>query len=177
MEKKNKNFFRRLTDKVFGGINLTWPKVIIAAVIAGVITAVIAIIPQLRYTSFIGITVTFEVWILFGIIIIMNSKSNLDSALKCFVFFLISQSTAGLSDSGAFQRAGLAVVRILQILVYVDAPLLPDGLCRLLDEKRQVVGIPDSPADDRIDSDVLRNLFFGFSLLSASRSLPSLQLE
>ena len=50
-----------------------------------------AIIPQLLYTSFIAITVTFEVWILFGLIIIMNSKSNLDSALKCFVFFLISQ--------------------------------------------------------------------------------------
>nr|WP_316620045.1 hypothetical protein [uncultured Ruminococcus sp.] len=91
MKNENKNLLRRFSDKLFGGINLTWPKVIIAAVIAGVITAVIAIIPQLRYTSFIGITVTFEVWVLFGIIIIMNSKSNLDSALKCFVFFLISQ--------------------------------------------------------------------------------------
>lgn len=50
-----------------------------------------AIIPALHYTSFNAITVTFEVWILFGILIIMNSKSNLDSALKCFVFFLISQ--------------------------------------------------------------------------------------
>lgn len=77
--------------KLFGGINLTWPKLIISAVIAGVITAVIAIIPALHNTSFIGITVSFEVWILFGIIIIMNSKSNLDSALKCLVFFLISQ--------------------------------------------------------------------------------------
>ena len=55
------------------------------------LTAVIAIIPIFHNTSFITITVTFEVWILFGIIIIMNSKSNLDSALKCFVFFLISQ--------------------------------------------------------------------------------------
>ena len=89
MENENKNLLRRFSDKLFGGINLTWRKVIIAAVIAGVITAVIAIIPQLRYTSFIGITVTFEVWVLFGIIIIMNSKSNLDSALKCFVFFLL----------------------------------------------------------------------------------------
>ena len=87
MDNKSKSILKRLTDKVFGGINLTWQKVIIAAVIAGVITAVIAIIPQLRYTSFIGITVTFEVWILFGIIIIMNSKSNLDSELMCFVFF------------------------------------------------------------------------------------------
>ena len=76
---------------LFGGIDLTWPKLIIAAVIAGVFTAAMAIIPALHYTSFNAITVTFEAWILFGIIIIMNSKSNIDSALKCFVFFLISQ--------------------------------------------------------------------------------------
>ena len=77
--------------KLFGGINLTWKKVIISAVIIGIYTALVAIIPGLKYTSFNTIAVTFEVWILFGIIIIMNSKSNKDSALKCFVFFLISQ--------------------------------------------------------------------------------------
>ncbi|MBQ5959320.1 MAG: hypothetical protein IJL53_01505 [Firmicutes bacterium] len=77
--------------KLFGGINLTWPKLIIFAVIAGVYTAVMALIPALEYTSFNTITVTFEVWVFFGILIIMNSRSNLDSALKCFVFFLISQ--------------------------------------------------------------------------------------
>ena len=82
---------KKAIKKLFGGIDLTWPKVIIAAVAAGVFTALMAIIPGLLYTSFIAITVTFEVWILFGILIIMNSKSNLDAALKCFVFFLISQ--------------------------------------------------------------------------------------
>ena len=82
---------KKAIKKLLGGINLTWPKVIVAAVIAGVFTAAMAIIPALQSTSFHAITVTFEAWILFGIIIIMNSKSNLDSALKCFVFFLISQ--------------------------------------------------------------------------------------
>ena len=77
--------------KLFGGISLTWPKLIICAIIAGVYTAAVAIIPALHYTSFHTITVTLEVWILFGILIIMNSSSNLDAALKCFVFFLISQ--------------------------------------------------------------------------------------
>ena len=77
--------------KLFGGIDLTWPKVIASAVIAGVITGVIAILPVFQYTSFHAITISMEVWILFGIILIMNSKSNVDSALKCFVFFLISQ--------------------------------------------------------------------------------------
>ena len=77
--------------KIFGEINLTWSKLVIFAVIAGVYTALMTLIPILKDTSFHDIAVTFEVWILFGIIIIMNSKSAVDSALKCFVFFLISQ--------------------------------------------------------------------------------------
>ena len=98
----------RLMKKLFGGIDLTWPKVIAAAVAAGVFTAVSAIIPALHYTSFIAITTTFEVWILFGIIIITNSKSNLDSALKCFVFFLISQPLVYLIQV-PFSRLGWAL--------------------------------------------------------------------
>lgn len=82
---------KKAIAKQFGRINLTWPRLIIAAVIAGVYTAVVALIPALQDSSFHTIAVSFEVWILFGILIIMNSKSNLDSALKCFVFFLISQ--------------------------------------------------------------------------------------
>ena len=42
-------------------------------------------------TSFRDIAGSLEWWVLFGIIIITNSKSPTDSALKCFVFFLISQ--------------------------------------------------------------------------------------
>ncbi len=77
--------------KLFGGINLTWKKLILFALIAGGYTAAMALIPQLEYTSFHTIAVSFEVWILFGIFIIMNATSNIDAALKCFVFFLISQ--------------------------------------------------------------------------------------
>lgn len=77
--------------RLFGGIDLNWKKLIIFAIIAGVYTAVMALIPAAKDTSFSDLTVTFEVWILFGIFIIMNSKSAKDSALKCFVLFLISQ--------------------------------------------------------------------------------------
>ena len=77
--------------KVFGGINLNWKKLIIFAIIAGIYTAVMAILPITRNTSFEDISIQFEWWILFGIFIICNSKSPKDSALKCFVFFLISQ--------------------------------------------------------------------------------------
>ena len=77
--------------KLFGGIDLTWKKLIIFAVVVAAYTAAMAIIPFTHDTSFRDIAATLEWWILFGVIIICNSKSNLDSALKCFVFFLISQ--------------------------------------------------------------------------------------
>ena len=77
--------------KLFGGLNLTWPKLIIFAVIAGVYTGVMALLPITTDTSFADISITFEWWVLFGILIIVNSRSPLDSGLKCLVFFLISQ--------------------------------------------------------------------------------------
>ena len=77
--------------KIFGELNLTWKKVIIGAVLIGLFCGLIALVPSLVDTSFTDLLATFEVWILFGILIIMNSKSPKESALKCFVFFLISQ--------------------------------------------------------------------------------------
>ena len=77
--------------KLFGGLNLTWKKIILFAVIAGLYTGLMALLPITKDTSFADISISFEVWILFGILIIVNSKTPLDSALKCFVFFLISQ--------------------------------------------------------------------------------------
>ena len=77
--------------RLFGEIHLTWRKLIIFALVAGAYTALMALIPATNHTSFRDIAVFFEWWILFGIIIICNSKSPTDSALKCFVFFLISQ--------------------------------------------------------------------------------------
>ena len=77
--------------KLFGGINLTWKKLVVFSIFVGIYTAVMAMLPIAKDTSFNDLTVTFEVWIFFGIFIIMNSKSPKDSALKCFIFFLISQ--------------------------------------------------------------------------------------
>lgn len=84
--------------KLFGELNLDWKKIIIFAVIIGIYTGIMPILPITRDTSFRDISITFEWWILFGILIIMNSKSPIDSALKCFVFFLISQPLVYLTQ-------------------------------------------------------------------------------
>ena len=53
--------------KLFGNIDLTWKKVILFALIAGIYTAVMAILPLAKDTSFSDLVVSFEVWILFGL--------------------------------------------------------------------------------------------------------------
>ena len=76
--------------KLFGGIRMTWARVILFAVITGVYTSFMAMyVPD--GNSFREIAVRPEAWILFAIIIICNCKTPMESALKTFVFFLISQ--------------------------------------------------------------------------------------
>ena len=77
--------------KIFGGINLTWKKIIISAIIIGISVGLLNSVPYLYDTTITDIATFFDFWILCGILIITNSKSNKDSALKCFIFFLISQ--------------------------------------------------------------------------------------
>ena len=89
MEKRST--LRRFTDKLYGGINLTWPGIILYAVGSAVLTTVFLVLPIFHGTSFVRMGETLEAWIFFAVIIIANAKSPLDSALKTFVFFLISQ--------------------------------------------------------------------------------------
>ena len=81
----------KVIKKLFGGIDFTWKKLITFAIIVAIYTAAMASIPITKDTSFRDIAATLEWWILFGVIIISNSKSPKDSAMKCFIFFLVSQ--------------------------------------------------------------------------------------
>ena len=91
MEENKTSKLKRLTDKVYGGLNMSWLTVVLFAVATAVLTAVILIVPIFKDTSFAEIGVTFEAWIFFAVIIMSNCKKPLESALKTFVFFLISQ--------------------------------------------------------------------------------------
>ena len=82
---------RKLTDKLFGGINMSWLKVILFAIGAAAVTTVFLTVPVFERTSFYEMGVSVEAWILFAVIIMSNCKKPLESALKTFVFFLISQ--------------------------------------------------------------------------------------
>ena len=69
---------------------MTWPRLIIFAVISGIVTALIAmLVPD--GCSVKQIAVTFEAWIVLAIIIVVNCEKPLEAACKTFVYFLISQ--------------------------------------------------------------------------------------
>ena len=80
-----------MMKKIFGELNITWKKLIIFSILIGIYTGVMSALPYTNDTSFEDIAITFEWWVLFGTLIIINSKSPKESALKCFMFFLISQ--------------------------------------------------------------------------------------
>lgn len=84
--------------KLFGGLKMKWPAVLLFAVITGVYTGMVMLIPKLEGTSFQDIGTYIEWWIVFAVIIVVNCSKNWEAALKCFVFFLISQPLVYLTQ-------------------------------------------------------------------------------
>lgn len=126
--------------KLFGGINLTWKKLIIFAILAGVYTAVMTLLPFTKDTSFRDIAVYLEWWILFGIIIICNSKSPLDSALKCFVFFLISQPLVYLIQV-PFNDLGFGLFMYYKYWFLWTLACLPMGFIGYYIKKKNIISM------------------------------------
>ena len=77
--------------KLFGGITMSWKRVLLFAFGAGILTAVLNLIPPLQDTSFSDIAVNLEWWFLFALIIVTSCGDWKEAAAKCFVFFLVSQ--------------------------------------------------------------------------------------
>nr|WP_316624882.1 hypothetical protein [uncultured Ruminococcus sp.] len=70
---------------------MSWPVVILFAVSAALLAFAALMIPAFDHSSVRRIGETVEAWIFFAVIIMANCKKPLESALKTFVFFLISQ--------------------------------------------------------------------------------------
>ena len=70
---------------------MRWPHVLLFALLAGVYTAAVMLFSCLENTSFQDIAITFEWWVIFAVIIVVNCEKSWEAILKCFVFFVISQ--------------------------------------------------------------------------------------
>lgn len=91
MEMKKDLSVNGLISKMYGGLDMSWKNVVLFAVGTAVLTAFFLIVPVFKDTSFEMMGTVFEAWIFFAVIVMANCKKPLESALKTFVFFLISQ--------------------------------------------------------------------------------------
>ena len=96
-----------MLGKIFGGIRMTWKRLILFAVISGVLTGLIALLTP-DNNSIHQIAVAFEAWIVLAIIVIVNCEKPLDAAMKTFVYFLISQPLVYLVQV-PFNRMGFGL--------------------------------------------------------------------
>ena len=96
--------------KYLGEWNMNWKKVIAFAVLTGVYTAAVNLIPALYQTSFQDIAINPEAWLLFAMLIIMNCETRWEAVTKTFVFFLISQPLIYLIEA-VFGPQGFGVFR------------------------------------------------------------------
>lgn len=81
----------RTSTKIFGGIKIPWKILIPFAVVIGMYTGFVLTVPAFQNTSVRDIGIGFEWWIFFAMVIISNSETPKESAIKTFIFFLISQ--------------------------------------------------------------------------------------
>ena len=69
---KQKSALRRFTDKLYGGIRLTWPGVILYAVGTAILTTFFLVVPIFQGTSFVRMGETLEAWIFFAVILMIS---------------------------------------------------------------------------------------------------------
>ena|GEM_PF-1405389 len=123
---------------LFGDVSMSWKRVIIFAIAAGAYTGIINQIPAVHSTSLDDIAVSYELWVLFAVLIAVNCKKPLEAGLKVFVFFLISQPLCFLVEipmlglSQAFYYFRLWIVMILLTF--------PGGIVVFFAKKNNIIG-------------------------------------
>lgn len=114
-------------------------KVILLAVLCGVATAVILLIPALKDTSFHNIGVCFEFWFVPAVWIGISCKSAREAALKVFVFFLISQPLVYLIQV-PFSSLGWGIFQYYRYWLIWTVLTIPGGAIVWLGKKNGWIG-------------------------------------
>lgn len=105
---------------------MPWWKVILFAVITAAYTALVNLLPFLNGTSFQDIAVYPECWILFAVFVVTNCEKWWEAALKCFVFFLISQPLIFLIEV-PFTAEGWGIFSYYRRWFFITLLTLPGG--------------------------------------------------
>lgn len=122
-------------------LSMTWLNVIIFALITGIYTGLVMLVPFLDGTSFQDIGISYECWVVFAVIVVLGCKKSWEAALKCFVFFLISQPLVYLVEilfgSLTFELAGRYYLNFWLPMTFLT---LPGGFIAWFCKKQNMFG-------------------------------------
>jgi len=127
--------------RLFGGLKMTWGRVILFALVTGIYTGAVMLVPGLKDTSFQDIGISYEWWVIFAVILVVNCTRSREAALKCFVFFLVSQPLVYLVEvlAGAL-TFDLAKTYYLRIWLPMTVLTLPGGWVAFYCRKQNFLG-------------------------------------
>lgn len=127
--------------RIYGGISMTWLRVLLFAILAGIYTGLVMLVPFLKDTSFQDIGITYEWWVIFAVIIVVNCEKGWEAMLKCFVFFLVSQPLVYLVQILA---GSLRLEDGMRYYLHIWLPMtfltLPGGFIAWFCKKQNVLG-------------------------------------
>jgi len=126
--------------KYFGQFTMTWPRVIFFALFTAVYTALINQVSLLKDTSFQDIAIYVDWWILFAVFIIVNCEKWWEAALKCFVFFLVSQPLIYLIEV-PFYAQGWEIFRYYDYWFKVTLLTLPGAVIAFQLKKKNWISV------------------------------------
>ena len=120
---------------------MRWLTVILFAVIAGLFTGAMMLIPAFDNTSLRDIGIYFECWVVFAIVIVTGCDKPVEAMLKCFVFFLISQPLVYLTEI-VFGKLTMekALIYYRQMWLPMTILTLPGGLVAFFCKKQNALG-------------------------------------
>lgn len=127
--------------KLYGNLKMSWLSVILFAVAAGIYTGAVMLIDALDDTSFQDIGISYEWWVIFAVIIVVNCEKNREAMLKCFVFFLISQPLVYATEILLGDLAlDMAIYYYRSIWLPATILTLPGGFIAYYCKKQNITG-------------------------------------
>jgi len=126
--------------KLFRETKMNWLTVILFAVITGVYTGLIMLVPFLKDTSFQDIGISYEFWVIFAVIVVTNCRKSREAMLKCFVFFLISQPLVYLVEIAAGKITLSMAIQYYRFWFVLTILCLPGGFIAFYAKKQNLFG-------------------------------------
>lgn len=131
---------KKAMRKLFFETKMGWGRVILLAVICGIIVGALMIPDALINTSLQQPGITFEFWILAALFIILNCKKPIEAGLKTFVFFLVSQPLIYLVQV-PFQDLGWQLFSYYKRWFFFTLLTLPGGMLAWFVKKKNWLSV------------------------------------